>query len=188
MLDNENNRDDDYKDNINKKKREDKIFNNGYKTGEGLGEDDYEYKSVISINSSYSDSYLKDIYESEETMDYNLGVDQIFKMIEEDANLKTVLYKNEFNNKIKLSKDEINWCYSEITKKISIELEDGQFYNPIYIVEVLASILNINSGDPVKDYRRLFDALDVEHQQDLILELNKKYNFLDGKFNKKRMY
>jgi hypothetical protein len=187
MLDNEN-QNDDYADNINKKKREDKIFNNGYKTGEGLGEDDYEYKNSISISSSYSDSYLKDIYDSEETMDYNFGVNQIFKMIEEDSHLKAILYKNEFNNKIKLSKEEINWCYGEISKKISIELEDGQFYNPIYIVEVLSSILNINSGDPVKDYRRLFDSLDVEHQQDLIIELNKKYNFLDEKFSKKKMY
>ena len=100
-------------------KREDKIFNNGYRTGEAMGDDEYEYKSSISVNSNYSDNYLKDIYDSEETIDYNLGVDRIFKIIEEDSNLKTILYKNDLNNKIKLSKDEINWCYSELTKKIT---------------------------------------------------------------------
>lgn len=172
----------------NKNKREDKIFNNGYRTGEAMGDDEYEYKSTISVNSNYSDNYLKDIYESEETIDYNLGVDRIFKIIEEDPNLKTILYKNDLNNKIKLSKDEINWCYSELSKKISLEVKEDQFYNPIYIVEVLSSILNINSGDSVKDYKRLFDSLDVEHQQDLITELNKKYKFLEGKFNKKKIH
>jgi hypothetical protein len=169
-------------------KREDKIFNNGYRTGEAMGDDEYEYKSSISVNSNYSDNYLKDIYDSEETIDYNLGVDRIFKIIEEDSNLKTILYKNDLNGKIKLSKDEINWCYNELTKKITEEVKDDQFYNPIYIVEVLSSILNINSGDSVKDYKRLFDSLDVEHQQDLITELNKKYKFLDGKFNKKKIH
>jgi hypothetical protein len=169
-------------------KREDKIFNNGYRTGEAMGDDEYEYKSSISVNSNYSDNYLKDIYDSEETIDYNLGVDRIFKIIEEDSNLKTILYKNDLNSKIKLSKDEINWCYNELTKKITEEVKDDQFYNPIYIVEVLSSILNINSGDSVKDYKRLFDSLDVEHQQDLITELNKKYKFLDGKFNKKKIH
>ena len=63
-----------------------------------------------------------------------------------------------------------------------------QFYNPIYILEALASILFINSADPIKDYKKIFDALDVELQEELVVELNKKYSFLEGKMNKRKIH
>lgn len=47
---------------------------------------------------------------------------------------------------------------------------------------------HINSNDPVKDYKKIFDCLDVEIQEELIIELNKKYQFLEGKMNKRKMH
>jgi hypothetical protein len=169
--------------------REDKIFNNRYKFGEGIrDEDDIERSSKININSNYSDVYLKDIYEYEESLDYNIGVGKVFEFIETDPELKSLLHKLDKESKIKLSKDEINWCFNRILNNIDGVEEKESFYSPIYVLEAISSILNINSGDPVKDYRKIFDCLEVEIQEELILELNKKYNFLDNKINKKRIH
>jgi len=170
--------------------KNDKIFNNGYKTGDGLkSEDRYEYQQSISVNANYADQYLKDVYEYEETLDYNIGLTKIFKLIEEDKELSSLLFKIERNTKIKLSKDEINWCFNRILKAMeSLGDKTERFYNPIYILEALSSILNINSNNPVTDYKKIFDCLQVDIQEELIVELNTKYKFLDGKMNKRKMH
>lgn len=171
--------------------KDDKIFNNGYKAGEGLKDDDeYEYTQSISVNSNYSDNYLKDVYQYEETLDYNIGLTRIFKLIEKDKDLKSLLHKLDKNTKLKLSKEEINWCFVKILEAMEASGGDKgeQFYNPIYVLEALSSILNINSNDPIKDYKKIFDCLDVDIQEELIVELNKKYKFLEGKMNKRKMH
>jgi hypothetical protein len=174
---------------LSKKRREDKIFNNGYKAGEGLREDDeYRYQSSITVNSNYADKYLKDVYEYEETLDYNIGVTKIFELIETDKDLSSMLHKLDSNTKLKLSKDEINWSFSKILTLMESEEYEEQFYNPIYVLEALSSIININSSDQIKDYRKIFDSLDVEIQAQLVEELNKKYGFLEGKMNKRKMH
>lgn len=176
------------KDEISRKRREDKIFNNGYRTGEAMGEDRYEYQSSISVNSNYSDNYLKDVYDYEENVEYNIGVERIFKIIQSDPELSAILYKKDITGRIKLSKEEINWCFNQIVELVKVGTDMDFFYSPIYVLEALSSILNINSGDPIKDYRKLFDSLDVELQEELLIELNKKYNFLDNKLGKKKMH
>ena len=174
-----------------RKAREDKIFNNGYKAGEGLrGDADYTYQTSIKVNSNYSDKYLKDVYDYEETLDYNIGISKIFKMIEGDKELSGLLHKMDNNQRLKLSKDEINWCFDKILKLMEIPDDSGteSFYNPIYVLEALSSIININSSDPIRDYKKIFDCLDVEIQVQLVEELNKKYSFLEGKMNKRKMH
>jgi len=173
--------------------KDDKIFNNGYKAGEGLREEeDYTYQSSISVDTNYSDRYLKDVYEYEETLDYNIGITKIFKMIEEDKELSGLLHKMDNNQRLKLSKDEINWCFGKILKLMEPDNNKGEttetFYNPIYVLEALSSIININSSDPIRYYKKIFDCLDVEIQEELIIELNSKYNFLDGGHTKRKMH
>jgi len=59
---------DDDKEKLRKQKiKDDKIFNNGYKSGDGFRDEEYEYKQSIKVNSNYSDKYLKDVYNYEET-------------------------------------------------------------------------------------------------------------------------
>jgi hypothetical protein len=170
------------------KKRKDKIFNNGYKSGEGMRNESYEYQSSISVSASYADAYLKDVYEYEDTLDYNIGVDKIFKLIDNDKDLRSLLKKIDNNQKLKLSKEEINWCFNRILAKMDEVLEGETFYNPIYVLEVMSSILNVNTSDPIKNYKKIFDCLDVDIQSELITELNKKFDFLDGKKNKRSMH
>lgn len=176
------------KDEIKRKIREDKIFNNGYRSGEAMRETDYEYQSSISVNTNYADAYLRDVYDYEETLEYNMGISKIFELIEADPELSALLYKKSDDSRLKLSREEINWCFNQIMQKLKSIETKNHFYSPVYIVEALSSILNVNSGDPIKDYRKLFDSLDVELQEELIVELDKKFNFLDGKTNKKRMH
>ena len=176
------------KDEIKRKIREDKIFNNGYRSGEPMRETDYEYQSSISVNTNYADTYLRDVYDYEETLEYNMGISKIFELIEGDPELSALLYKKSDDSRVKLSREEINWCFSQIMQKLKSIETKNHFHSPIYIVEALSSILNVNSGDPIKDYRKLFDSLDVELQEELIVEVDKKFNFLDGKTNKKRMH
>ncbi len=38
------------------------------------------------------------------------------------------------------------------------------------------------------EYKKIFDALETDIQEILIIELNKKYRFLDGKMNKKKIH
>lgn len=176
-------------DEIRKKRREDKIFNNRYKSGEGLREDEeYKYQTSISINTNYADRYLSDIYNYEESIDYNIGIEKIFKFIKEDSELKNLLSRPDETSKIKLSKEEINLCFNKILNLMENSKQAEQFYNPIYILEALSSILFINSADPIKDYKKIFDALSVDLQEELVVELNKKYQFLEGKMNKRKMH
>jgi hypothetical protein len=179
----------DDKDNeLSKKRRDDKIFNNGYRTGEAMRDEEYQYQTSISVNQNYADAYLKDVYEYEETLEYNAGISKIFELIEDDPDLSALLYKKSHDTKIKLSKEEINWCFNQILNKLKKISVKNQFYSPIYIVEALSSILNVNSGDPIKDYKKLFDALDAELQEELVVELDKKYGILNGRMSKKRIH
>lgn len=184
---------DDDKEKVRRQKiKDDKIFNNGYKQADGYREDEYEYTQSISVDSNYSDNYLKDVYEYEETLDYNIGLSKIFNIIENSKELRSLLHKLDANQKLKLSKEEINWCFSKIMEAMDETKDDDNtsesFYNPIYVLEAISSILNINSSDPIKDYKKIFDCLDVELQEELIIELNKKYEFLDGKKKRRKIH
>lgn len=175
-------------DELRKKRKEDKIFNNGYKSGEAMPDIEYQYQDTISVNSDYSDQYMKDLYDFEESLDYDIGLSKIFEIIEKDSALKSLLQKLDNDSKLRLSKEEVNWCFNKILKYIESGDYEEQFYNPIYILEAISSILYVNSKDPIKDYRKIFDCLDVEIQENLIVELNKKYKFLEGKMNTRRIH
>jgi hypothetical protein len=170
--------------------KNDKVFNNRYKVGEGFREDgDYDYQSSIAVNHSYSDNYLKDVYDYEETLDYNIGVSKIFELMKEDPKLNKLLKKLDKNERIKLSREEINDLFNDILKLIDPKKSGNNFYSPIYILEAISALLTTGyATDPIKDYKKIFDCLDVYIQEDLIIELNKKYSFLDGKMNRGKIH
>jgi hypothetical protein len=49
------------------------------------------------------------------------------------------------------------------------------------VLETISSVVSM-------DYKKLFDMLNTENQEILLLELNEKYLFLDGKMTKKRIH
>ena len=82
--------------NQNSEKREDKIFNNRYNQGDGLKDpDEYEYNPGIQVDSTYSSNYLNDIYDYENSVDYQIFLDHVFEMIKNDYEI----VKIEINSK-----------------------------------------------------------------------------------------
>jgi len=170
-------------------KREDKIFNNRYNSGEGLVEgEEYIYSSRISVASDYADSYLKDLYDYEENLESRAILENIFNFIKSDRIITELLEKatlpHDFipkTTKVKFSKDEINFIFNRIHDALDIKSNTLVFYSPIYILEVLSSLSSI-------EYKKLFDMMNTDVQEILLVELNKKYSFLDGKLNKKRIH
>jgi len=163
--------------------REDKIFNNRYNTGDGLTDsEDYHFSKKISVSSAYSDSYLRDIYEYEEELEKNFILDEIFEFIYSDVQTSKIINAptDPTQIKLKISKIHLNTIFTRIHEVFEKKVDLSSFYSPIYVLEVLSSITSV-------EYKKLFDMLDSELKELLILELNKKYLFLDGKPNKKRI-
>ena len=169
--------------------REDKIFNNRYNVGEALVEgEEQSYSSKITVAPDYADSYLKDLYDYEANLELKAIIDELFVFIRQDLELSLLLQRCESKQnalgsvaKVKLSKDEVNFFFNRINTKFELSPDVAIFYSPIYILEVLSSISSI-------EYKKLFDMLDTEFQEILLLDLNKRYRFLDGKMNKKRIH
>jgi hypothetical protein len=165
--------------------KEDKIFNNRYNTGDGLVEsEDYEYRRKISVSSDYSNEYLKDLYEYEDALDTKLILNSIFEFVQKDPEIIILINKKTnkpFSNKLKLSKDEVNFLFNRINDSLDKKGSENLFYNPIYAMEVISSITSI-------EYKKLFDMMETEIQEILLIELNNKYKILDGKIHKKRIH
>lgn len=158
-------------------KREDKIFNNRYNQGDGLKDpDEYEYNKGIQVDVSYSKDYLSDIYDYENSVEYQIFFDHIFSMIENDAELKGLIDDKD-GTRNKFNKDEINFLFERILTSLDSSLEYETFSSSIYILEAISSVTAM-------DYKKIFDFLDYSHKELLLSELNKKYKFLDWKMNK----
>jgi hypothetical protein len=165
--------------------REDKIFNNSYYNGDKLKDpDEYEFSKKISVASDYSDNYLKDLYDYEEQLESKFILDAIFELFQKDDVLSKytkALSKEGNSPKVKLTKEDVNLIFNTVHEKLDLAAHGISFYSPIYILEAISSISSM-------EYKKIFDALETEIQEILIIELNKKYRFLDGKMNKKKIH
>jgi hypothetical protein len=165
--------------------REDKIFNNSYYNGDKLKDsDEYEFSKKIAVSSDYSDNYLKDLYDYEEQLEAKFILDVIFEFLQKDEVLSRYtidLTTNPSVSKIKFSKEDINLIFNRVHENLDPASHGISFYSPIYILEVISSISSM-------EYKKIFDALETDTQEILILELNKKYQFLEGKMHKKRIH
>jgi hypothetical protein len=160
-------------------RREDKIFNNRYNQGEGLkGPNEYEYNKGIQVESSYSKSYLNDLYDYENNVEYKIFLDHIFEIIEQDKELKESI-KEKDGTRNKFNKEEINFLFDRITSILDKETEYETFSNSIYVLEAISSITAM-------DYKKIFDFLEYQYRETLLTDLNKKYKFLDWKMNKNK--
>lgn len=165
--------------------REDKIFNNSYYNGDNLKDSgEYEFSKKISISSDYSDNYLKDLYDYEEQLESKFILDIIFEFLQKDELLCG--YVKDFTSeksasKVKFSKEDINIIFNRVHEKLDVTTYGISFYSPIYILEAISSIASI-------EYKKIFDSLETDTQEILLVELNKKYKFLDGKMNKKKIH
>lgn len=165
--------------------REDKIFNNSYYNGDNLKDsEDYEFSKKISISSDYSDNYLKDLYDYEEQLESKFILDIIFEFVQKDNILSKYVKDLESTGsvfKVKFTKEDINLIFNRVHENLDVASYGISFYSPIYIIEAISSISSM-------EYRKIFDSLETETQEILLIELNKKYKFLDEKIHKKRIH
>lgn len=165
--------------------REDKIFNNSYYNGDNLKDsEEYEFSKKISISSDYSDNYLRDLYDYEEQLESKFILDIIFNFLKNDEVLSKYVSDLATTGsvwKVKFSKDDINLIFTRVHENLDVASYGISFYSPIYIIEAISSISSM-------EYKKIFDSLDTEIQEILLIELNKKYQFLDGKMHKKRIH
>lgn len=165
--------------------REDKIFNNSYYNGDKLKDsEEYEFSKKISVSTDYSDNYLKDLYDYEEQLESKFILDIIFEFLQKDEVLSKYtieLTEDPSVSKIKFSKEDINLIFNRVHENLDPANHGISFYSPIYILEAISSISSM-------EYKKIFDSLDTDVQEILILELNKKYKFLEGKMHKKRIH
>jgi hypothetical protein len=177
-LTNTDDEDDDYQQNDSI--REDKIFNNSYYNGDKLKDSEqYEFSKKISVSSDYSDNYLKDLYDYEDQLESKFILDIIFDFLQTDELLSTYT-KTITTSKIKFSKEDINFIFNRIHNSLDLTQHNISFYNPIYILEAISSIASL-------EYKKIFDSLDTDIQETLLIELDKKYKFLDGKKQTKKI-
>lgn len=165
--------------------REDKIFNNRYHTGEVLKDsDEYEFSRKISVSADYSDNYLKDVYEYEEHLESKFILDAIFDFLKNDEILSKLLFISTIDQpriKAKFSKEEVNLIFNRVHENLDMSSTIVSFYSPIFILEAISSFSGF-------DYKKIFDALETDTQELLLIELNKKYKFLEGKMQKTKIH
>lgn len=111
-------------------------------------------------------------------------MDGIFDFIKKDDSLNKMVFHTQTDSQIfknKFAKDEINIIFNKIHNSLDEVSQNATFYSPIYVLEAISSFSGF-------DYKKIFDSLDTDAQELLLVELDKKYNFLDGKMHKKRIH
>jgi restriction endonuclease S subunit len=138
--------------------------------------------SIPHVNSEFFNTLNVPIAPLKEQTQIVSILDEIFEYVYSNEEISSLVKFDDLTkNKIKLTKEQINFIFNNVHDIFDKKANQNSFYNPIYILEVISSISSI-------EYRKIFDLLDAELQEILILELNKKYLFLEGKMNKKRIH
>lgn len=160
-----------------KLKREDKIFNNGWNSGEGVSDEMY-HNTGIKLDPGHTDSHLLDSDLFDRYMDKTI--------IERDLN--NIASTDETMSKLmeisiegrKFTKPEINLAFSKLCELVRTN-NKTTFIGPIDVLDFVSMISQM-------DFKRLFESLEYEHKEVLLLELNNKFGILDGKVRFKKLF
>lgn len=160
-----------------KLKREDKIFNNGWNSGDGVTEETYQ-SNGIRLDPGHTDSHLLDSDSYDRYMDKTI--------IERDLN--NIALGDEIISKLmeisiegrKFSKPEINLAFSRLCELVKLN-HKTTFIGPIDVLDFVSMMTQL-------DFKRLFESLEYEYKEILLLELNNKFGILDGKVRFKKLF
>lgn len=152
-----------------KRKKNDKIFNNSYNTGDG-GTEESSFNSDIRISSNHSDSYLHDPEKYKDHLDRQIFQEDIEKIIDSSDEIQAIVTSEP--NKKKYTKIEINFIFKYLKEKLTHGETKSRFISSIYILDAISGLTTL-------EYRKLFDMLEYEYKEDLLEELNQKFKILD---------
>jgi len=160
-----------------KLKKQDKIFNNSWNSGEGLTEDSFQNNS-IRLDPGHTDSHLLDNSKFDQYMDKSIIERDLNLIVREDPELSKLMSTSEESRKF--SKPELNFLFYKLCKLVEVHGKTT-FIGPIDVLDFVSMIAQL-------DFKRLFESLDYEHKEVLLLELNKKFGILDGKIKFKKLF
>jgi hypothetical protein len=80
----------------------------------------------------------------------------------------------------KFTKPELNTAFTRLCELVQIHRKTT-FIGPIDVLDYVSMISQM-------DYKRLFESLDYQHKEVLLLELNDKFGILDGKVRFKKLF
>jgi len=160
-----------------KLKREDKIFNNSWNSGDG-GSDEIYQNNGIRLDPSHTDSHLLDAASFDRYTD---------KMIIE-RDLNNIALADEVmvglmeipSQGRKFTKPELNLAFARLCELVRTNRKTT-FIGPIDVLDFVSMISQL-------DFKRLFESMEYEHKEVLLLELNNKFGILDGKVRFKKLF
>lgn len=162
-------------------KKSDKIFNNSYNMGQSISEDVIEVRShneiKLDINSPHYHLYDRDQYSDH--MDDTITQLDIDQYVSNSDEVLAIL--GDQTVKKKFSKIEVNSLFKLIVDGVTAGAHLSSFVSPIHVLDSISSLTNM-------EYKKLFDMLTYDHKEILLLELNKKYGFLDKPSKNLKMF
>lgn len=160
-------------------RKTDKIFNNSYNMGQNDQSDESKYNSSIKIDvgSSHYQMYDRDQYSDH--IDNTITQRDIDNFISTSDEIQVIM--GDKTEKRKFTKIEVNELFRLITTGVASGEHASFFVSPIHVLDSISSLTNM-------EYKKLFDMLTYDYKEMLLLELNKKYGFLDKPSKNLKMF
>jgi hypothetical protein len=160
-----------------KLKREDKIFNNSWNSGDGVSDEMY-HNTGIRLDPGHTDSHLLDAASFDRYTD-KMIIERDLNQIALSDDIMIGLM-NISQESRKFTKPELNLAFSRLNELV-IANNKTTFIGPIDVLDFVSMISQL-------DFKRLFESLEYEHKEVLLLELNNKFGILDGKVRFKKLF
>jgi len=166
-------------------KKDDKIFNNTYNMGYDTSSEDEDLDESgssireIKVDASSPDYFMYDREQYADYVDQSIVQKEIFAFIQKSEEVNQILGPEP--ERKKFQKSEINELFSILCKNLITKNNKNYFITPIYVLDAIS--ITVSS-----DYKKLFDMLNYENKEVLLLELNSKYGFLDKLTKSNKMF
>jgi hypothetical protein len=151
-------------------RKSDKIFNNSYNMGSASSDDDARSSQNIKVDISSPHYHMYDKDHYSDHIDDTITQYDIDKYVSDCDEIRIIL--GDTSEKKKFAKSEINDLFRIISDGVKSGKHSSFFVSPIHILDTISSLTNM-------EYKKLFDILNYDYKETLLLELNKKYGFLD---------
>lgn len=160
-------------------RKSDKIFNNSYNMGSNAADEDSRSSMNIKVDISSPHYHLYDRDHYSDHIDDTITQYDIDKYVSESDEVRAIL--GSTTEKRKFTKIEINDLFRIITAGVKTGEHSSFFVSPIHVLDSISSLTNM-------EYKKLFDMLEYDHKETLLLELNKKYGILDKPSKNLKMF
>ena len=153
-----------------KARKQNKIINNSYKNGTNLKGDEYKFESALKVDATYAGTYLDDVYDIEKYIVERRVQEEVMRYVSDTPMLSEMCSMNDEETK-KFNKEKINLMFGMICRHFEASQDICRFYNIIYIFDNVSYLSGLR-------YHNLFDMLEDDHKQKLIIELDRTHGIL----------